>query len=166
MLHFRKTVRTVTTGIVLTAIACAAQATKTEPAIKTDPQIAAAIAEGVRQSSPALRLVGLADSELIHAGVAAGLATAAEAFADRAYRRDGTLVPRTDARAVHTDGPTALAQALSIAIRHRVQLADGHRLDIDADTLCLHGDTPGAAELARMVRAALDEAGVDVVRLS
>ena len=66
----------------------------------TDPQIAAAIAEGVRQSSLALRLVGLAGSELIHAGGAAGLATAAEAFADRAYRRDGTLVPRTDARAV------------------------------------------------------------------
>ena len=118
------------------------------------------------KSSPALRLVGLAGSELIHAGAAAGLATAAEAFADRAYRRDGTLVPRTDAHAVHTDGPTAVAQALSIAIRHRVQLADGHRLDIDADTLCLHGDTPGAAELARMVRAALDEAGVEVVRLS
>jgi UPF0271 protein len=66
---------------------------------------------------------------------------------------------------VHTDGPTTVAQALSIAIRHRVQLADGHRLDIDADTMCLHGDTPGAAELARMVRAALDEAGVEVVRL-
>jgi UPF0271 protein len=131
----------------------------------TDPQIAAAIAEGVRQSSPSLRLVGLAGSELMHAGGAAGLATAAEAFADRAYRRDGTLVPRTEAHAVHTDGPTTVAQALSIAIRHRVQLADGHRLDIDADTLCLHGDTPGAAELARMVRAALDEAGVEVARL-
>ncbi len=75
-------------------------------------------------------------------------------------------MPRTDAHAVHTDSPTAVAQALSIGIRHRVQLADGHRLDIDADTLCLHGDTPGAAELAQKIREALTEAGVEVVRLS
>jgi UPF0271 protein len=132
----------------------------------TDPSIAAAIAEGVRQSSPTLCLVGLAGSELIRAGDAAGLATAAEAFADRAYRFDGTLVPRTEADAVYTDGSIVVAQALSIAIRHRVQLADGHRLDIDADTLCLHGDTPGAAELARRIREALAEAGVEVARLS
>jgi UPF0271 protein len=105
----------------------------------TDMSIAAAIAEGVRQSSPALRLVGLAGSELIRAGEAAGLATAAEAFADRAYRSDGTLVPRTAPDAVYTDGGVVVAQALSIAIRHRVQLVNGHRLDIDADTLCVHG---------------------------
>jgi 5-oxoprolinase (ATP-hydrolysing) subunit A len=132
----------------------------------TDPLIARAIAEGVRQSSPALRLVGLAGSELIRAGRAAGLATTKEALADRAYRRDGTLVPRTDVHAVHTESAAVVAQALSIAIRHRVQLADGHRLDIDADTLCLHGDTPGAADLARKIREALAEAGVEVVRLS
>jgi UPF0271 protein len=128
----------------------------------TDPSIATAIAEAVRQSSPALRLVGLAGSELIRAGDAAGLATAAEAFADRAYRRDGTLVSRTDADAVYADSAIVVAQALSIAIRHRVQLADGYRLDIDADTLCLHGDTPGAAELGQKIREALAQAGVEV----
>lgn len=128
----------------------------------SDASIATAIAEGVRQCSPALRLVGLAGSQLILAGEAAGLATTAEAFADRAYLRDGSLVPRTEAHAVHTDPAMAVAQALSIAIRHRVQLPDGLRLDVDADTLCLHGDTPGAVEFARQIREALARAGVDV----
>jgi UPF0271 protein len=130
-----------------------------------DASIAAAIAEGVRQSSPSLRLVGLAGSELIRAGEAAGLTTAAEAFADRAYRPDGSLVPRSEQDAVYTDGGVVVSQALSIAIRHRVQLGDGRRLDIDADTLCVHGDTPGAAELARRIREALADAGVDVLAL-
>lgn len=127
-----------------------------------DRTIATAIASGVRESSPRLRLVGLAGSELIRAAEAAGLASAAEAFADRAYRPDGTLVPRTEPHALFTDGGVVVAQALSIAIRHRVQLANGQRLDVAADTLCLHGDTPGAAELARRIREALVDAGVDV----
>ena len=124
--------------------------------------IAAAIAEGVRQAGEGLRLVGLAGSQLVHAARIAGLPVVEEAFADRAYRPDGTLVPRSEDGAVYADSTTVVSQALSIAIRHRVQLPDGRRLDIDADTLCVHGDTPGAAELARQIRDALTEAGVDV----
>jgi UPF0271 protein len=127
-----------------------------------DASIADAIAEGVRQASPALRLVGLARSELIRAARSAGLTAAAEAFADRAYRRDGTLVPRSESHAVLTDDAAVVAQALSIAIRRRVQLDDGHRLDVDADTICVHGDTPGAAQLARRVRESLTDAGVEL----
>ena len=127
-----------------------------------DSQIAAAIAEGVRESNAGLRLIGLARSQLVEAGRAAGLAVAEEAFADRQYRADGTLVPRSEPDAVHVDASIVVAQALSIAIRHRVQLQDGRTLALDADTLCVHGDTPGAADLARKIRAAFADAGIEV----
>jgi UPF0271 protein len=127
-----------------------------------DQVLAGAVAEGVRQSGDELWLVALAGSHLADAADALGLRVAQEAFADRAYRPDGTLVPRSEQGAVRHEADAVVAQALSIAIRHRVQLADGRTLAIDADTLCLHGDTPGAAELGRRIRVAFSEAGVDV----
>jgi UPF0271 protein len=127
-----------------------------------DRVLASAIAEGVRQFGDELWLVALAGSRLAEAGETLGLRVAQEAFADRAYRHDGSLMPRTEQGAVHEHADRVIAQALSIAIRHRIQLPDGRTLPIDADTLCLHGDTPGAAELGREIRLAFAEAGVDV----
>ena len=127
-----------------------------------DPVLAAAIADGARRASPRLRLVGLAGSALLAAGTAAGLAVAAEGFLDRGYRPDGTLVPRTEPGALITDAGEAAAQALALASRHRVRTSDGTWRTIAVDTLCVHGDTPGAASLARRVRAELEAAGVEV----
>ena len=88
------------------------------------------------------------------AGEAAGLQTAGEAFADRAYRSDGTLVPRTEPGAVIHDPEEVLARVVGLAARP------------DVDTICVHGDTPGAAELASKIRAALDAAKFEVKNLA
>jgi UPF0271 protein len=108
--------------------------------------------------------VGLAGSAMLDVGREEGLHVAAEAFADRRYRADGTLVPRDEPGAV-LPGPAETAeQAVSIAVDRRVRTLDGGWIDVTAETLCLHGDTPGAPERARAVREALAEAGVAVRR--
>jgi 5-oxoprolinase (ATP-hydrolysing) subunit A len=131
-----------------------------------DLDLALVVAEAVKANSPQLTLVGLAGSALLEAGRHAGLPVAAEAFADRAYQPDGSLVPRTQAGAV-LDGPDAAAhQALSI-VRDRLATAiDGSRVTIEADTLCLHGDTPGALAIAVAVRHTLEAAGVRIAALN
>jgi 5-oxoprolinase (ATP-hydrolysing) subunit A len=104
--------------------------------------------------------VGLADSALLAAGTAAGLAVAAEAFADRVYESDGSLRSRRFPDAVHHDPAAAAEQARSIVLDGRVRAHDGAWVTVRADTLCIHGDGPGAPTLAAAVRAALAEAGV------
>ncbi len=89
--------------------------------------------------------------------------TIAEAFADRAYRPDGSLVPRGESGDLLTDPGRAAEQAVSIATSHRVRATDGTWVEMTAETLCLHGDTPGAPSIAAAVRAALESAGVVVV---
>ncbi len=126
------------------------------------PDVARAIAEGVRRFHPALILVGAVGSMLLEAGRDAGLAVAAEAFADRRYLPDGTLVPRTRSDALLTDPEDAAAQAVSI-VRDGIAVAtDGTRLPVRADSICLHGDTPGAAAIARRVREGLRAEGIRV----
>ncbi len=116
-----------------------------------DADLALAIARAVRCVSSDLVLVGLAASDAMRrAAESAGLRFAAEAFADRRYAADGTLVPRSVPGAVLDDPAAVATQAVALAT------AGG------ADTLCLHGDTPGAVASARAVRAALAQAGVDV----
>jgi len=128
----------------------------------TDFDLSFAIAEAVRGISPALTLVGLAGSSLLEAGRHAGLPVAAEAFADRAYQADGSLVPRSHPGAMLDRPETAARQALSIA-RDRTAIAiDGSRIAIRADTLCLHGDTAGALAILRAVRRALEDAGITI----
>jgi UPF0271 protein len=99
---------------------------------------------------------------LIEAGKRAGLQTASEGFADRAYQRDGALVPRTQAGAVIDDAKTVVDRAVMMARERTVVAIDGSRVPIDIETLCVHGDTPGAAALASRIRQALATAGVDV----
>jgi len=129
------------------------------------PDVARAIAEGVRRFHPGLILMGAVGSMLLEAGREAGLAVAAEAFADRRYLSDGTLVPRSRADALLTDPEAAAAQAVSLARDGFAIAADGSRLSIRADSICLHGDTPGAAAIARRVCERLREEGVRVAPL-
>jgi UPF0271 protein len=118
-----------------------------------DPKLAKAFAEAVKAYDPSLVLVGLAGGQQLEAARNAGLQTAGEAFADRLYADDGSLVPRTQPGAVLHDPKDAAAQAVRLARSGRAQ------------TICLHGDTPGAAAIARAVREALEQAGVTIVAL-
>lgn len=106
--------------------------------------------------------VGMAGSELEFAAKRHGLAFIAEAFVDRAYEPDGTLVPRKEPGAVHEDLNVATTQAVRLAENGEVTARNGEIVKIRADTLCIHGDTPGAAEKARAVRDVLESNGVEI----
>jgi 5-oxoprolinase (ATP-hydrolysing) subunit A len=127
-----------------------------------DGRLAELVAGAVVAVDRSLRLVGLAGSRLLDAARAAGLEVAAEAFADRRYAPDGSLASRALPEAVVSDPDAAAAQALSIVRDHRVAALDGTDLELQADTLCIHGDTPGAPSIARAVRARLARAGVTI----
>jgi UPF0271 protein len=131
-----------------------------------DPSLALAIARGVARFGHGLTLVGLSGSRAMEqAAKATGLRFAAEAFADRAYNPDGTLVSRRLPGAVLTDPAQAAAQAVQMVTEQIVGAQDGTRVAIAAETICLHGDNPAAAANARAIRAALEAAGVEVVAL-
>jgi 5-oxoprolinase (ATP-hydrolysing) subunit A len=131
-----------------------------------DRGLANAIARATAAIDRTLILFGLPGSELIKAGQEAGLRVAAEAFADRTYEPDGTLTSRRKPGSVIHEPATVVARAVAMVATGQVIATDGSRLDVHADTLCLHGDTPGSAELARQIRAALETAGVIVQPLS
>ena len=130
-----------------------------------DAGLAHLLARAVCRFDPALALVGLAGSALLEAGRAEGLQVAAEAFADRAYEADGSLRSRRHPDALLPDPEAAAEQAVSIVVLGRAVAVDGSSVPIKADTLCIHGDTPGAPEYARAVRDALQAAGVTVLPL-
>jgi len=127
-----------------------------------DRALADAVAQAILDFDPALILFGLAGSALVEAGRALGLTVAREAFADRRYQADGSLTPRGQPGALIDDIDAAVAQALRIATRGEAIAIDGTPIAIAADTLCVHGDRPDAAEFARRLRRALDAAGVQV----
>ncbi|GMA35341.1 hypothetical protein GCM10025876_15450 [Demequina litorisediminis] len=109
-----------------------------------------------------LPVLGLPESVLLECAREAGLEAVEEAFADRAYTASATLVPRSVTGAVVTDADAVVARSVAIATGEGVADADGAPLAIAARSLCVHGDTPGAVDLARRVRAALEDAGVTV----
>lgn len=127
-----------------------------------DEGVAETVARAIRRFSRDVVLVGLAGSRLLDAGRAAGLAVAAEAFPDRAYEPDGSLRSRSLPDAVLTDSDAIASRAVSMARDRRVVAAGGSTVEVDVQTLCLHGDTPGAAAHAAAVRAALEAAGIGV----
>lgn len=127
-----------------------------------DRGLADAIARAVRAFDSSLIMFGLAGSELIRAGVAAGLTVAAEGFADRAYEPDGSLAPRSGPGSVIHDADTVVRRAVRMATEGQVIATDGSEIVLRIDTLCTHGDTPGAQELARALRAGLERAGVAI----
>ena len=125
-----------------------------------DPVQAAAVVEAVRRYDPALPLLTLPGSAAMDAAREAGVPAVAEGFADRAYTADGRLVSRREAGAVVHDPERVAARALVMATEHRVEAVDGTQVAVEVRSLCVHGDTPGAVDLARQVRAALEQAGV------
>ena len=127
--------------------------------------LADAIARAVAAFDRSLILFGLPNSELVRAGAAAGLTVAAEVFADRAYERDGSLTSRNKPGSVIHDEDAVVERAVRMVKRRDVVAVDGSVIALQADTICLHGDTPGAAALARVVRRGLESAGVVIAAL-
>jgi len=121
---------------------------------------AAAVVEAVTSYDAALPVLGLPGSRWLALAATAGLTTYAEAFADRGYTPEGTLVPRSDDGAVLTDPEKVADRVLRMVADHQVEAVDGSLVDVEPDSVCLHGDTPGAVEMARAVRSRLTDAGV------
>jgi UPF0271 protein len=121
---------------------------------------AAAVVDGVRAFGDAVAVLGLPGSRWLALAEAAGLRPVREAFADRVYAADGTLLPRGEPGAVLTDESVVVDRCVRLATAGEVVAADGTVVRVDAESLCLHGDTPGAVRLARAVRSALTAAGV------
>ncbi|HEY1608516.1 MAG TPA: 5-oxoprolinase subunit PxpA [Paraburkholderia sp.] len=127
-----------------------------------DAKIADAIAAAVRDFDASVALFALAGSALVTAARDAGLVAIEEVFADRGYRADGSLVPRSEPGALLDDDDVVLARTLQMIREQRVQANDGQWVPLNAQTVCLHGDGPHALAFARRIRSALDEAGIQV----
>ena len=127
-----------------------------------DRAMSEAIARGVARFSRDLVLVGLAGSLLVEAGLEAGLRVAREAFADRAYNPDGSLRSRRLPGAVLESPQQAAAQAVRLASEGVVVAYSGEKVRVEADTLCVHGDTPAALSIVQAIRGELSDAGVSV----
>jgi UPF0271 protein len=128
--------------------------------------VAEAIATAVAAFDETLFLIGLPGSQLLAAGQRLGLRVAAEAFADRSYEPDGSLTPRHLADAVLSDPASAAERAVRMVRDGIIVARDGSSLAMKVDTICVHGDTPGAAALAAAVRQRLEMAGVTVESLN
>ncbi|MGC9356648.1 MAG: LamB/YcsF family protein [Anaerolineae bacterium] len=131
-----------------------------------DGDVAAATARAVASFDRHLIVVTQPGSALALAARSLDLRVAREGFVDRAYASDGSLVPRGKLGAVIHEPDEVAARVVRMVTRGEVETIDGHCLPINVDTLCVHGDTPGAVNLARRVRAALEEAGVTLAPLA
>jgi UPF0271 protein len=127
-----------------------------------DGALAGVVVRASKEAAPRAALVGSPGSELEKAAARHALRFIAEAFIDRAYLDNGQLVPRSEAGAVHDSIETIAAQAVSLVVNKNVETQSGAIIDVVAETLCIHGDTTGAADAARAVRDALEQQGVDV----
>jgi UPF0271 protein len=127
-----------------------------------DETIAQAIGEAARASGGRLILMTLASGRYDAHCKKIGIRVASEGFADRAYEVDGTLVSRRKAGALITDPSRAAAQAVRMAAEGKVRTHDGVDIDISIQTICCHGDTPGAERIVRAVREGLEAAGIKV----
>lgn len=121
---------------------------------------AAAVVAAVKSYAPKLPVVGLPGSVWLRLADEAGLTTVQEAFADRAYTPEGTLVSRREAGAVLEDPDTIAERCLAMASGGEIEDVNGGRLRMRADSICVHGDTAGAVQIALHVRTALTDAGV------
>jgi UPF0271 protein len=128
--------------------------------IVTDADQAAAVVDAVRRYDAALPVLGLPGSEWLRQAAAAGLTAVPEAFADRAYTPEGRLVSRRRPGAVLHDPDLIADRCVEMARTGKIRAIDGSLVQVRARSLCVHGDTPGAVEIARRVRAALLEVGV------
>ena len=127
-----------------------------------DRTLSDAIARAVAAVDRTLILFGLPESPMLDAGREAGLRVAAEGFADRAYEADGSLTPRSRAGAVIDDVDAVVSRAVRMATGGVVLTSSGQEVALTVDTICVHGDTPGAAELVRRIHEGLRARGVAV----
>ncbi|WP_306213518.1 LamB/YcsF family protein [Actinoplanes sp. RD1] len=125
-------------------------------------QQAAAVVDAVRRYDPDLPVLGLPGSAFLHLAEEAGLRTVREAFADRGYHADGTLVSRREAGALLHDPAEVAERMVRLATERTLVAVDGTVVKVEADSICVHGDSPGAVEMARAVSEALAAAGVQV----
>jgi UPF0271 protein len=127
-----------------------------------DPDVARALVEAVRAFDPSLPVLSLPGSEVFKACAEAGLRAVGECFADRAYDADGRLVPRSRSGAVIHEPDAVVSRALAMASAGQIVADDGATVRLAVESMCVHGDTPGAAALAAAVRDALVFAGVEL----
>ena len=129
-----------------------------------DDEQAQAVVRAVKEYDDALPILGLPGSALLRHAEQAGLTPVSEGFADRGYTPDGHLVPRSEPGALVTDADAVVERSVRLATAGEVVAVNGSVLTMAVSSLCIHGDTPGAVDLARRVRTALEAAGVDVLR--
>ena len=127
-----------------------------------DRRQAEAVVAAVTAYDPSLPLMGLAGSQLLEAAAAVGLRTVAEAFADRAYTPEGRLVPRREPGSVLHDPDLVAERMVRLVTEGRVTAIDGTDVEVHADSVCVHGDSPGAVAMAWAVRAELERAGAQI----
>ncbi len=127
-----------------------------------DSELANTLIGIIKDFDAGLIIVGLAGGKLLSAASNAGMETKAEAFADRVYAADGTLLPRTDPRAIIDDPQQAIDQTLALINSGSVTAVDGSTIKVRAETICIHGDTPHALVFAQHLRQALADAGISI----
>lgn len=130
-----------------------------------DSKLAMAIAEAIKEVDDDLILMGLANSEMIKAGEALGLKVANEVFADRAYNDDGTLVARSLPGAVIHDKELAIKRVIRMVKEGKVESINGKDVDINVQTICIHGDNPEALVFSKNIKEALIKEGVEITNL-
>ena len=127
-----------------------------------EPELAAVIADATARFDTNLFILALSSSQLEKAARARGLRVAREAFIDRAYMNDGSLVPRKSIGAVIRNAAVAADRAVSIAVNQKVESVDGYIVDVVADSLCVHGDSANALETVSLARSRLRESGFEI----
>jgi len=130
--------------------------------IARDAKQAQAVIAGMKLADPQLALMGLAGSPVLGWAEEAGLPTISETFADRAYEKDGSLVPRSQPGAIHDSDEKATEQALNFALGKPITAVDGSDVQVVADSICVHGDNPHALHLVRAIRDTLSHNGIAV----
>ena len=127
-----------------------------------DPDLAALCVRAIAAVDPGLVFITLPYSETFKAAEKAGLRIACEIYADRSYTDQGELTPRSQPGAVIHDPQQSLDQVLEMVVNGHIPTTGGRRLPVRPETLCIHGDTAGAVEIARRLRRALEENGVEI----
>ncbi|WP_426124304.1 LamB/YcsF family protein [Pararhizobium sp. PWRC1-1] len=130
--------------------------------IANDPKQGQAVIDGIKAIDPALTLMGLANAPILELARKSGLKVVAEAFADRAYTPDGQLVSRRDPGAVLHDTQLIARRMLQLAREGTLEAIDGSTIKIDAQSICVHGDSPGAVAIAQEIRRAFEADGITI----
>ena len=128
--------------------------------------MAEAICEGIYEIDPSLILLGQPGSQMDIAAKKTGLVFAREVFADRAYEEDGALVPRGTEGAVLTDETLAIERVISIVKEHKVKAITGKEIELEADSVCVHGDNAKALEFVKKIRETLQKEGIEIASIA